>query len=401
MLCGEDDLSVMMTNRCLPLLPFVLCVAMLAAGLLAAQGSPTAATKITRVETITLRHPWGPQEEGKTRDFRLVLVHADNGLYGISRGGNAKLIEEELAPLLVGQDTRRITKLWHAMYEKAWRHRGPGRSAMSSIGALDIALWDLYGKSIGEPVWRLLGGYRDRVPVYADGIGYYEQTPAEMADLVKKHADLGYSAVKFHTTSPDPTDALEKVRLSRERIGPDVRLMIDALRMWDGPQAASLAKQFAPYNLYLIEEPVGKDDLLAYLRMVGEKTDALLAGGEGQGTLYGVRELITRGGLDVIQSDILIGGGYTGLLRIAALADAYHVKVAPHGAQYPDLNCHLVAAIPNGLMIPACPRTEPYQIWSKLYRPELRVVEGYIQMTEKPGLGLEFDPDFVDRYRVR
>ena len=380
---------------------FALGAAALMAALLAAQSPPAPATKITRVEMITLRHPWGPAEEDKTRDFGLVLVHADNGLYGISRGGNAKLIEEELAPLLVGQDPRRIAKLWEDMYEVAWRFRGPGRSAMGSIGALDIALWDLYGKSIGEPVWRLLGGYRDRVPVYADGIGYYDQSPEEMADLVKKHADLGYSIVKFHTTHRDFEGAVQKVKLSRERVGPDIRLMIDMFGMWDGPQAASLAKQFAPYNLYLIEEPVGGDDLLAYYRMVGASTDALLAGGEGEGTLYGVRELITQGGLDVIQSDILTGGGYTGQLRIAALAEAHHVKVAPHGAQYPDLNCHLVAAIPNGLMIPACPRTEPYQIWSKLYRPELRVVEGYIQMTEKPGLGLEFDSDFVDRYRVR
>lgn len=392
----------MTTNRTLfGLCSFAICTAVLLGGLLAAQEPPRRASKITRVETITLRHPWGPLEDGKTRDFGLVLVHADNGMYGISRGGSKRLIEEELAPLLVGRDPRRIAKLWEEMYEAAWRFRGPGRSAMGSIGALDIALWDLYGKSIGEPVWRLLGGYRDRVPVYADGIGYYDQSPEEMAALVKKHADLGYSIVKFHTTRRDPEAAVQKVKLSRERIGPDVRLMIDMFGMWDGPQAASLAKRFAPYNLYLIEEPVGGDDLLAYYRMVGASTDALLAGGEGEGTLYGVRELITQGGLEVIQSDILTGGGYTGLLRIAALAEAHHVKVAPHGAQYPDLNCQLVAAIPNGLMIPACPRTEPYQIWSKLYSPQLRVVEGYIQMTEKPGLGLELDRDFVERYRVR
>ena len=392
----------MTTNRTLfGLCSFAICTAVLLGGLLAAQEPPRRASKITRVETITLRHPWGPLEDGKTRDFGLVLVHADNGMYGISRGGSKRLIEEELAPLLVGRDPRRIAKLWEEMYEAAWRFCGPGRSAMSSIGALDIALWDLYGKSIGEPVWRLLGGYRDRVPVYSDGIGYYDQSPEEMADLVKKHADLGYSIVKFHTIRRDPEAAVQKVKLSRERVGPDVRLMIDMFGMWDGPQAASLAKQFAPYNLYLIEEPVGGDDLLSYYRMVGASTDALLAGGEGEGTLYGVRELITQGGLEVIQSDILTGGGYTGLLRIAALAEAHHVKVAPHGAQYPDLNCHLVAAIPNGLMIPACPRTEPYQIWSKLYSPELRVVDGYIQMTEKPGLGLELDRDFVEQYRVR
>ncbi len=137
-----------------------------------------------------------------------------------------------------------------------------------------------------------------------------------------------------------------------------------------------------------------------YLRMVGEATDALSAGGEGEGTLAGVRRLITEGGLEVVQSDILIGGGYTGLMRIAALAQAYHVQVAPHGAQFPDLNGHLVAAVPNGLMIPACPSSEPYQIWSKLYDPPVRIEKGELVMTEKPGIGLDFDQTFIQRYQV-
>jgi L-alanine-DL-glutamate epimerase-like enolase superfamily enzyme len=356
--------------------------------------------RITRLETITIRRPWGPPERGETRDWLLLRIHASNGLAGISRGGSRRIIEEELAPLLVGRDPRRIALLWQEMYDKAWRFRGPGAGAMSSIGAVDIALWDLYGQTVGQPVWRLLGGYRDRVTVYADGIGYYEQTPEEMSDLVRRHADLGFRYVKFHLTSPDRQVALDKVRLSREKAGPDVQLMVDAWRMWDGAGAAAMARRWAPFRLYLIEEPVRRDAEHDYLRMAGEATDALLAGGEGEGTLAGVRRLITEGGLEVVQSDILIGGGYTGLMRIAALAQAYHVSIAPHGAQYPDLNCHLVAAVPNGLMIPACPSTEPYQTWSELYDPPFRIEKGEVVMTEKPGLGLAFDQAFIDRYQV-
>ena len=356
--------------------------------------------KIIRIETITIRHPWGPPGQGKSRDWLLLRIHASNGLVGISRGGSRRIIEEELTPLLVGRDSRRIALLWQEMYDKVWRFRGPGAGAMSSIGAVDIALWDLYGKATGQPVWRLLGGYRDRVTVYADGIGYYEQTPDEMSDLVRKHADLGFRYVKFHLSSPDKQIASDKVRLSREKLGPDVHLMVDVWRMWDGQGAAEMARRWAPYRLYLIEEPVRRDAEHDYLRMVGEATDALLAGGEGEGTLAGVRRLITEGGLEVVQSDILIGGGYTGLTRIAALAQAYHVQIAPHGAQYPDLNCHLVAAVPNALMIPACPSSEPYQIWSKLYDPPFRIEKGEVVMTEKPGLGLEFDQSFIERYRV-
>src|SRR5205823_960635 len=126
-------------------------------------------------------------------------------------------------------------------------------------------------------------------------------------------------------------------------------LMIDIRRMWHGRLAAEMARRFAPYHLYWIEEPVRGDDEPGHMRMVREATTALIAGGEGEGTLYGIRRLIVEGGMQVVQSDILGGGGFTGLMRMAALAEAHLVFVAPHGASYPELNCHLLAAIPNGL----------------------------------------------------
>ena len=174
------------------------------------------------------------------------------------------------------------------MYDAAWRFRGPGRSAMTTLGALDVALWDLYGKSCNEPVWRLLGGCRNSVQAYADGIGYVHQDAEEVADLEKKHADLGYRAVKFHLSNADEDLALEKVRYSRAVLGEDRDLMIDVHRMWDGRKAASMARRFSPYNLYWIEEPVRGDDEAAHMKMVREATDALIAGGESEGTLYGL-----------------------------------------------------------------------------------------------------------------
>ena len=105
-------------------------------------------------------------------------------------------------------------------------------------------------------------------------------------------------------------------------------------------------------------------------------------------------------GLQVAQTDILVGGGFTGLRRIASMAAAHHAYVAPHGASFPEINCHLLAAVPNGLMIPACPHTEPYQIWSRLYDPPFQVVEGEVAMTDQPGLGLTLNQSFVDDCRV-
>tara|TARA_Y100000588_G_scaffold387288_1_gene484709 strand:- start:223 stop:1296 length:1074 start_codon:yes stop_codon:yes gene_type:complete len=356
--------------------------------------------RIEKIETITLRHPWGLADQGVTRDWTVVRVYADNGLVGIARSGQAKLIDEVFAPLLVGADPRCTAQLWQRMWDAVWNFGGPGRGAMATVGALDIALWDLYGKAIGEPVWRLLGGHSQQVPVYADGIGYAPQTVEQVAALVEKHVGLGFDAVKFHLSDPDPDEALEKARRSREVLGPERRLMIDIRRMWEGRLGATMARKFAPYDLFWIEEPVRDDDEPGYMRQVREASDALVAGGEGDPTPYGIRRLLVEGGLQVVQTDILIGGGFTGLMRLAALAEAHHAYIAPHGASFPELNCHLLAAVPNGLMVPACPHTEPYQIWSQLYDPAFEIVDGQIQMSERPGLGLEFNEAFIANYRV-
>ncbi len=356
--------------------------------------------KITGVEVIDLRHSWGPARDGVTRDWPLILVHTDEGVTGMGRGGDPAIVRNDLAPLITGQDPRLTAMIWQRMYDHAWRFRGPGMAAMSSIGALDVALWDIYGKSCGQPVWKMLGGFRERVDVYADGIGYVDQSPDTVARLVRKHAEQGYSHVKFHLSGYDDDAAIEKVRLAREAAGEGIRLMLDAHRMWHGSAAVEMVRKLEPYGLYWIEEPVRGDDEPKFYSMVREATSALIAGGEGDGTLGGARRLITEGRLQILQTDILIGGGFTGLKRFAALAQAYHVPIAPHGAQYPDISCHLAAAAPNGLIVPACPDIEPYEIWSKLYCPQFEIVNGVIEMSDRPGLGLDLDWDFVNAHRV-
>ena len=287
--------------------------------------------RITGVDPFVVRVPIEGRDESATGDWIMVLVHTDVGLTGIGRGGSVEVISQELAPVLLGQDPRRTALLWERMYETAWRFGGPGNAAMSSIGALDVALWDICGKACDQPVWRLLGGYRDRVPAYADGSGYVaeaDQSPEAIAALVKKHADLGYDAMKIHMyEAKSPEAIVARVRCARELIGMEKKLMVDLHRGWDGKTAVEIAQQLEPYNLYWIEEPVRGDDEAVYLRMVQEATSAIVAGGESVGTLYGIRPFITEGALQLIQTDILIGGGFTGLMRIAALCHAYHLPV--------------------------------------------------------------------------
>ena len=177
----------------------------------------------------------GPGGKRRIRVVAIVLIHTDQGLQGIGRGGDPQVIARDLAPLLIGRDPLSIAQLWEQMYEAVWR--GPGQSAMSSIGALDVALWDLCGKICGQPVWRLLGGYRDKIPVYADGAGYQnapDQSPQGIATQVKKFVDLGYDAVKIHMyRAANPAEVVERVQRSRELIGPRKKLMIDVHHAWE------------------------------------------------------------------------------------------------------------------------------------------------------------------------
>ena len=356
--------------------------------------------RIERIQTIRLRVPWGPPELDEIRDWIIVRVHTDDGLVGMARGGDLDIIASELQPLLLGQDARMISHHWQRMYEHVWRFRGPGRAAMESIGAIDVALWDLLGQSCGMPVWRLLGGHRSVVPVYADGIGYVDQDADTVAQLVKTHSDLGYEAVKIHLTTADTEVALEKVRKSREALGPHKKLMVDVWRHWDGWLASEMIRKFQEHDVYLIEEPVRMDDETGFLRMVREQTDCLLAAGEGEGTLYGVRRLITEGRVQVIQSNLFQAGGYTGYLRIAALCNAFHVYVAPHSSQHPEYTCHLAAAVPNLLMMPAQPESEPFQIRTRLYDPPFVIKSSRVEMTERPGVGLSLSEAFIKEYMV-
>lgn len=358
--------------------------------------------RITSVESITVKVP--AARPGGRDTWTIIVVRSDDGTAGIGRGGDVGIVSNVLAPLLVGEDPRMIAMLWDRMYEAVWGFGGPGRAGMPSIGAVDVALWDLYGKSCGEPVWRLLGGFRNTVPAYADGSGYADeedQSADGIAQLVKKHADLGFEAIKVHMyRATRPEDVVERVHRCRELIGPDVRLMVDLHQAWDGKTAVDMAQRLEPYDLYWIEEPVRHDDEPANMRMVQQATSAMVAGGEGQGTLYGIRRLLAEGALQLVQTDILNGGGYTGLLRIAALAEAFHVPISPHGAQFPDVNSHLVAAVPNGLIVSTYPSSEPHEIWSKMYDPPFLVNDGQIILSDRPGLGHELDWGFIELHRV-
>ena len=360
--------------------------------------------KIVNVTTETLRHKWGDT----TRDSVILNIESDNGLIGISRGGDPKIISEILTPLLIGEDPRNIMKLWYLMYQEIWKYRKIKLDIIkgsSSLGAIDIALWDLYGKYLKEPVWRILGGFSNEVKVYADGIGYYNQTTEEVVKIFKSHADQGYEYIKYHITEPDVDIAVEKLILSHQLINSKntinpKKFMIDAFSMWTIDQAKEYIDKTLNVPIYFLEEIVKKDNEFGNYIKLKQYTTTNIAGGESTVNIFQAKQLLDTQSIDILQTDILGGGGFTGLKSISELSKSYGVTLMPHGAQYPELNSHLVASISNGNMVPACPESEPYEIWSKLYDVKPHIINGVMRLNSKPGIGLDFNKKFINDNKI-
>jgi D-galactarolactone cycloisomerase len=360
--------------------------------------------KITAIETILFQVTWD-DPFGQRPTHAAIKVHTDEGLVGNGRttAAGAKLIEDYLAPALAGEDPCNTERLWAKM---AHLTREANLRATSVIGALDIALWDLVGKSASLPCWQLLGGYRDWVPAYAD-VPTHEGSPRagspqEIGERLAACVALGFDAVKFHILNRDPADIVRQTRAAREAIGPQPKLMIDLFGWIDARTAIDICRQIERYDLYWVEEPALRDDEPLGLALVARQTRVPVAGAENQQTVYGVRAILEQGGLTYLQTDIVGGGGFTNFRKMAALAEAYHVKLAPHGASRADLHAHLAAALPHTAIIDgrAPARTGPQpEIYAHLWQ-DFRVERGRVQLSQRPGLGLEFDEAFLRRYRV-
>jgi L-alanine-DL-glutamate epimerase-like enolase superfamily enzyme len=356
--------------------------------------------RITDIEIILYEPTWDdPLAHRYRRTFAAITVQTDDGLTGISRTWEeeAHAIKELFTPALIGADPRNVERIWSDLYARTVPYLGQEGTLVAAIGALDIALWDLYGRSVGLPCWQLLGGYRDWIPAYAD-VPVRNETPEELAEQLAACVAAGYDAVKFHIINRDPDHIVRQARAAREAIGPNVKLMVDIFRALDPHTAAEVARRIEPYDIFWLEEPVRWHDQPLGLALVARGTRIPVAGGEGESTLFGCRAILEQSGVTYLQPDILSGGGYTNLRKMAALAEAYHAGFAPHGAGFPELCAPIVAAMPNGVMVPATTPDQPPAVWDHLYE-DFAIRDGRIQLTDRPGLGLTFDQAFLARFR--
>jgi len=348
-----------------------------------------------------------PGSAGAYTPYVFVRVVTDAGVTGL---GEATLEYKpeavmgalrDLRDFLVGKDPTMIEHLGQAIYRLSFYRGGPVLN--SAMGGIDIALWDIKGKLLGEPIWKLLGGpVRERIRVYTHFGG---KTPTETAEEAKKLVGAGFRALKAGplgayemVESPRKIhEIVEHLKAAREAAGDDVDLMFDAHGDLYPAVSTALAKELEPLHLLWIEEPALPENAEA-MKKIAAETSVPIATGERLFTVWGFREVLERGIADIIQPDIVHAGGITQLKKIAGMAEAYYVAVAPHNPLSPVSTAaclQLDAAIPNfliqeivyGLTDRAALVTEPIE----------RVKDGYVELPKKPGLGVELNEEVIKR----
>ena len=387
--------------------------------------------KIRSVQATWLHVPI-PEAQVQVSDFgridsfdtTLVRIETDTGLVGhgeakasVGSGGVyhslVAAIERELAPVLIGQDPRDVARLWEVMYSGVRAHYALRRGrvfpilgrrgvTISAISGVDMALWDLLGQSLGVPVWRLLGGkVHDRLPAYASGGWAGEEgIGRQLRGYVERG---GFRAVKMRVgvMDGDVMTSVRRVRAARAGVGDGVEIMADAHGTFGVAEAKRFCREVADCRLAWFEEPVTADDKRGCAE-VRAGTDIPIAAGESEFTRFDFRDLADLRAVDVFQPDLAICGGITEGMRIAALAGAYQLGLAPHlwgGALMFAAGLQVCAASPSAFILEYSLGANP--MLHELAEETFPVVDGEVEIPERPGLGVTVRQAFVDEYRVR
>jgi L-alanine-DL-glutamate epimerase-like enolase superfamily enzyme len=370
--------------------------------------------KITRVETIYLRQPEVKFQCDSGQDALIIKVETDAGITGLGEvdsnplgakgiidGPFSHTTAAGLASLVIGEDPFETEKIWHKMYRGNiyGGRRGVGLHAMSGI---DMALWDIKGKALGLPVWKLLGGgFHQKIRCYASSL--FGHTPKATGELARRYADQGFTAVKFGW-DPMGQDAKTDVALvaeARKGLGSGPDLLIDAGLVWDSKTALQRANAFADHDIFWLEEPLRPDDYEGYRRLA-ESTPIRIAAGEEESNRQSFIELMDKGRIDVVQVDLTRCGGFTEAVKIAALAWDRGLPVANHGfTTYINVTAalHWLNSIPNALICEFVAEEET-NLRESITKQKLRARDGYLDIPQEPGLGVELDEDAIAHFRA-
>jgi L-alanine-DL-glutamate epimerase-like enolase superfamily enzyme len=337
------------------------------------------------------------------RPIVTLKVQTDKGIEGLGVAyfggaltGTLAHAIEELGALIVGDDPVTVEAVHLKLKNAAGGSAGPGGIYHLALSALDIALWDIRAKSVGLPLWKLLGGGRERVPTYASGALMRGLSLDRVVKAAATLKDKGWREMKTQLALPgETTPALEveRMRLIREAIGPDIKLMCDINQRWRPEQAMDIGRRVedAGVGLFWLEDVTTADDYAGLARIAGALSTPV-AGGEYVWGIVPFRHMMEARSIDIPMVDLVRVGGITQWLKVAGMAEAFNLPVVSH--LIPEVHVHLIGATPNGL-------TVEYMPWlSHLFKEVPTQQAGELAMPTKPGLSLEFDDAVLDRYKA-
>jgi L-alanine-DL-glutamate epimerase-like enolase superfamily enzyme len=366
---------------------------------------------ITDVECIILRLPEVKPIGDGCQDAFIVRVHTDEGITGIGEGKSSPWILKAIveAPLstvssrglkeiVVGRDPLQIRPLWDEMYKLTYNYGRRG-ALMHALSAIDMALWDILGKTTGQPVWRLLGGaYRQEVPAYASTLA--PEKPEDAVEQAKRFVQQGFRAMKFGWGSLGGKLRvdLELVERVRRAAGDDVDIMFDAGMPMPLHHAIAFSRGLRDYDVYFLEEPLSPDDLDGF-RELREAGGVQIATGEKETSRFAFRDLIERGRPHIIQPDLARVGGITEAQRIGDFARLHGVTVIPHFWSTDILlaaNLHYIASLQDCPYAEFCVLDQPLR--RSVTTEPIELVDGMVRIPDKPGLGVELNQETVERF---
>lgn len=369
----------------------------------------TDALPIRDIEAVPVRAPLGRRYRGSTysmthRATVVVRVRTEAGVIGEAYAGDedatmgqiVAAIRDELAPALTGLDGLAVERCWEAGYPVTFDILRDRRIGLVALAAVDLAIWDAIGKALGEPLWRLWGGYADRIPVNIIG-GYYGRDLDGIRDEVAEWRDMGFRGGKFKVGALQPEEDAARIRAAREAAGDDFVITIDANQGYTLGQALDLCERISDLGIRWFEEPCIWSNDRRDMRDVRTRGGIPVCAGQSEYSPGGCRDLFEAGAIDVCNFDASWCGGYTNWRRMAAAAHIYSVELGHH--EEPQVAVHLLASQPHGTYAEVFhPNRDP--IWWKLVANRPEIVDGCFRLPEGPGFGWELDQEFVDKHTV-
>lgn len=339
------------------------------------------------------------------RDFVLVRITCSDGTVGYGEAHHAQsptaiaeLIRGSLAPMLIGESPFNTEGIWQKIYRNQVATHGAGTAVVIAMSGIDMALWDVKGKLLHQPVYRLLGGESRRIRAYAGGLSLGYQPLDSLEQEVQKYIDQGYTAIKLRVGQNPKKDA-ERVSHIRRTFGPELDIAVDAATRYHILDLPEVVRYCEENHVYWLEEPFTPDNVQAY-RELRKNTRVPIAAGENHYTKHQFRDLLQAGTIDILQADCTKAGGITEVKKIADMGAAWHLPLAPHTSMSmfsTAANVHVMCAIPNALIYEAdLSPVNPFR--DDITTSPLIVKDGFIEPSDKPGLGLELDEVALNKY---